>query len=111
MAHSVLTLFVTLLAVLASVLYSPVQRVLTVFGVYRNASLTSSAQNIYTIPDTLQCEDVHYYAPGNVLFAACEDSVLQRFRWFPPLVMLDGPADSTGSIHVIDPQVREYTYL
>ncbi|KAL3446772.1 serum paraoxonase/arylesterase family protein [Aspergillus insuetus] len=104
MAHSVLTLFVTLLAVLASVLYSPVQRVLTVFGVYRNASLTSSAQNIFTIPDTLQCEDVHYYAPGNILFAACEDSVLQRFQWFPPLVMLDGPADSTGSIHVIDPQ-------
>ncbi|KAL2836782.1 hypothetical protein BJY01DRAFT_238131 [Aspergillus pseudoustus] len=79
-------------------------RVLTVFGVYRNATLTSPAQNIYTIPDTLQCEDIHYYAPGDVLFAACEDSVLQRFRWFPPLVMLDGPADSTGSIHVINPQ-------
>ncbi|KAL2843788.1 hypothetical protein BJX68DRAFT_269965 [Aspergillus pseudodeflectus] len=104
MAHSVLSVFAILLAVLASVPYSPVQRVLTVFGVYRNAGWTSSAQDIYTIPDTLQCEDTHYYAPGNVLFAACEDSVLQRFRWFPPLVMLDGPADSTGSIHVIDPQ-------
>ncbi|KAJ0417170.1 hypothetical protein BJY00DRAFT_316128 [Aspergillus carlsbadensis] len=103
MAQSVFSVFVILLAVLASVLYSPVQRVLTVFGVYRNASL-ASAQNIYAIPDTLQCEDLHYYVPGNVLFAACEDSVLQRFRWFPPLVMLDGPANSTGSIHVIDPQ-------
>ncbi|KAL3458523.1 hypothetical protein BJX64DRAFT_292133 [Aspergillus heterothallicus] len=104
MAQSILSVFVILLGVLASVLYSPVQRVLSVFGVYRNATLTSSAHHIYTIPDTVQCEDVHYYAPGNVLFAACEDSVLPRFRWFPPLVLLDGPADSTGSIHVINPQ-------
>ncbi|KAL2816313.1 hypothetical protein BJX63DRAFT_420048 [Aspergillus granulosus] len=104
MARPALSVVVILLAILASVLYNPVQRMLTVVGVYRNATLQLSARTIHAIPDTLQCEDVHYYAPGNVIFAACEDSVLQRFRWFPPLVMLDGPADSTGSIHVIDPQ-------
>ncbi|KAL4861502.1 hypothetical protein BDV12DRAFT_64860 [Aspergillus spectabilis] len=104
MANSLFSLLFILVAALGPLLYSAINRELTVIGVYRSPILTSSSQETHAIPDTLQCEDLHYYAPGNLIFAACEDSILPRFRWFPPLGHLDGPPETTGSIHIIDPQ-------
>ncbi|KAL2823513.1 hypothetical protein BDW59DRAFT_163293 [Aspergillus cavernicola] len=104
MAFSLFPLSLILLAVLGPMIYNAIRHELTVVGIYRSRTFTSSAQGIHTIPDTLQCEDIHYYAPNNRIFAACEDSFLPRFRWFPPLVHLDVPPTSTGSIHVIDPR-------
>ncbi|KAH2656763.1 hypothetical protein KXV32_002166 [Aspergillus fumigatus] len=81
-----------LLAVLAATLYGPVYQQLTIMGV-------SSG-------------DLHYWQPTNKIFTACEDSVLPRFKWFPPLGNLEEPAvASTGSIHVIDPKIMKSTRL
>lgn len=96
-----------IVAVLFASLYGPVTRELKVLGAFRSASETTSSQSnpVHPIADTIHCEDLHYYQPAGQLFTACEDSIVPRFRWFPPLVNFDGPADTTGSIHVIDPQV------
>ncbi|KAF4253175.1 hypothetical protein KXX16_005288 [Aspergillus fumigatus] len=89
-----------LLAVLAATLYGPVYQQLTIVGGY------------HKIADTMQCEDLHYWQPTNKIFTACEDSVLPRFKWFPPLGNLEEPAvASTGSIHVIDPKTMKSTRL
>ncbi|KAL5334181.1 hypothetical protein BJX70DRAFT_402829 [Aspergillus crustosus] len=111
MAIPRLSLFLVLVAAFGPLVYNAVRRELTVLGVYRTPAATASSQEIYKIPDTLQCEDLHYYAPGNVIFTACEDSIIPRFRWFPPLVHLDGPPETTGSIHIIDPQTLQSTRL
>lgn len=63
-----------------------------------------------TIQDTTHCEDLHHYAPRNILFTACEDSDTIRFSWFPPLGVFDDPTLATkarGSIHVIDPETMK----
>ncbi|KAL4783931.1 hypothetical protein BJX76DRAFT_237297 [Aspergillus varians] len=111
MAISLLSLSLILVAALGPLVYNSVHHHLTVFGVYRSPAFASSSEGIHTISDTLQCEDMHYYAPGGLLFAACEDAVLPRFQWFPPLVHLDRPPQSPGSIHVIDPQTLQSTRL
>ncbi|KAL2862949.1 serum paraoxonase/arylesterase family protein [Aspergillus lucknowensis] len=112
MAQSSLSLFLILSAILISLLCRSVQRGLTVIGVYQGPVVASSAaQRIYAIPDTVHCEDIHYYAPGDILFTACEDSVQQRFRWFPPLALLDGPVETTGSIRIINPQTKVSSQL
>jgi hypothetical protein len=66
---------------------------------------------IIAIPDTVHCEDLHYYAPSGTLFTACEDNADTRFKWFPGLANFDDPelaSKSRGSIHVIDPKVSTY---
>ncbi|RAL06885.1 serum paraoxonase/arylesterase family protein [Aspergillus homomorphus CBS 101889] len=87
-------------------LYGPVCHWLTVLGVFRAAAdvVTAEAQKIHKIEDTMQCEDMHYHQPSGYIFTACEDSFLPRFKWFPPLGNLEGPAPSTGSFHLIDPK-------
>ncbi|PYI10461.1 serum paraoxonase/arylesterase family protein [Aspergillus sclerotiicarbonarius CBS 121057] len=101
------------LAVLVASLYGPVVRELTVLGVFRSATGAVSHQGapMHTIADTIHCEDLHYYRPAGQLFTACEDSVLPRFQWFPPVVTFKGPADTTGSIHVIDPKTMKSSRL
>lgn len=106
MAISMFSLFLVLVAAAGPLLYNAVRHHLTVLGVYRSPTFVSSNQDIHKIPDTLQCEDIHYYTPGKLIFAACEDSVLPRFQWFPPLDHLDKPPETPGSIHIIDPQVN-----
>ncbi|GKZ80952.1 hypothetical protein AnigIFM56816_005462 [Aspergillus niger] len=102
-----------IVAVLFASLYGPVTRELKVLGAFRSASETTSSQSnpVHPIADTIHCEDLHYYQPAGQLFTACEDSIVPRFRWFPPLVNFDGPADTKGSIHVIDPQTLKSTRL
>ncbi|KAL4945310.1 hypothetical protein BDV06DRAFT_39594 [Aspergillus oleicola] len=104
MAPSLFSISLVLAAVVGPYLYNAINHHLTVFGVYRRADFVSSSEGIHAIEDTMQCEDIHYYAPGNVIFAACEDSILPRFAWFPPLGHFDKLPDTTGSIHIIDPQ-------
>lgn len=96
---------------LAAYLYGPpTQRAMVRMGVFRE--LTSSPlgdpADLVIIKDTVQCEDLHYYAPANTIFTACEDVYETRFKWFPPLGFF-GAADvawnSKGSIHTIDPEV------
>ncbi|KAL5043424.1 hypothetical protein BDW71DRAFT_120308 [Aspergillus fruticulosus] len=104
MIISLLSVPLIVVAVFGPLLYNKVTHQLTVFGVYRSPIFAYFSHGIHTISDTMQCEDIHYYAPGNGIFAACEDSVLPRFEWFPPLGHLDTPPETAGSIHIIDPQ-------
>lgn len=102
------SLHIALLAVLAATLYGPVSRQLTVLGVFRHPTplVIVEGQGYHKIADTMQCEDLHYWQPTNKIFTACEDSVLPRFKWFPPLANFELPAVTpTGSIHVVDPKV------
>lgn len=101
-----------ILPIIFAYVYGPsLYRGVTVLGVLRKPdnTLVANSADIVTIEDTTHCEDLHYHAPSNSLFTACEDSVDTRFVWFPPLGTFDDPAvgqGSRGSIHVIDPQVR-----
>ncbi|RHZ70566.1 hypothetical protein CDV55_108501 [Aspergillus turcosus] len=108
------SLHIALLAVLAATLYGPVSRQLTVLGVFRHPTplVIVEGQGYHKIADTMQCEDLHYWQPTNKIFTACEDSVLPRFKWFPPLANFELPAVTpTGSIHVIDPKTMKSTRL
>ncbi|KAB8254247.1 hypothetical protein BDV32DRAFT_18999 [Aspergillus pseudonomiae] len=103
-----------ILTILVATFYGPVYRQLTVLGVLRKATdevRLAEQQAFHRIEDTMQCEDLHYYMPSHKIFTACEDSVLPRFKWFPPLGNFEGPVDSTGSIHVIDPRTMKSTRL
>ncbi|KAL4907638.1 hypothetical protein BDW74DRAFT_175421 [Aspergillus multicolor] len=111
MAISLFSVPLLVVAVLGPLLYNKINHQLTVFGVYRSPVFTSSSYGIHAIEDTQQCEDMHYYAPRNVIFAACEDSVLPRFEWFPPLGHLDTFSETTGSIHIIDPKTLKSSRL
>ncbi|KAL2256358.1 hypothetical protein VTK26DRAFT_1789 [Humicola hyalothermophila] len=65
---------------------------------------------VVVIPDTVQCEDLHYHAQSGTIFTACEDNFENRFKWFPPLANFDNPeaaSKSQGSIHVIDPKTLQ----
>jgi len=95
------------LAVLISVLYGPLQHSLLVAGVFRTLTSTPLAPvDIVRIPDTIHCEDLHYYEPAHLLFTACEDNAATRGHWFPPLGIFTTPEKITGgSLHVIDPEV------
>ncbi|KAL4962238.1 serum paraoxonase/arylesterase family protein [Aspergillus stella-maris] len=104
MAISVFSLTLVALAVVGPYFYNAINHHLTVLGVHRSPDFVSSGEGIHKIEDTMQCEDIHYYSPGNVIFAACEDSILPRFAWFPPLGHFDKLPDTTGSIHIIGPQ-------
>lgn len=96
---------------LAAYLYGPpTQRALTKLGVYRELTSSSLADpaDLVVIPDTVQCEDLHYHAPSHTLFTACEDVYDTRFQWFPPLGLFDAPDlawKAQGSLHTIDPEV------
>ncbi|KAF7553149.1 hypothetical protein G7046_g7181 [Stylonectria norvegica] len=92
------------------------QRPLAVLGVFRTPvpTVQANADDFIFIDDTVHCEDVHYYEPTNVLFAACEDSPENRFLWFPPLGMFQAPeiaVKTQGSIHVIDVATKKSTRL
>ncbi|KAL4894318.1 hypothetical protein BDV59DRAFT_192656 [Aspergillus ambiguus] len=105
-------LTLALLAVLVATLYGPVSRGLTVLGVWRPSNLTVAQQVPFQkVADTIHCEDLHYHEPSGLIFTACEDSVETRFKWFPPLGNVDGPATTTGSIHVIQPETMKSTRL
>jgi hypothetical protein len=100
-------------ALLAYFLYSigpDLQRAVVVLGVFRKyPTATISKDELVIIPDTVNCEDLHYHAPSGTIFTACEDDADVRFRWFPPLANFDDAelaGRSQGSIHVIDPKVR-----
>lgn len=104
-------LSVAALAAISAYIVPPIRHELKVLGVGRavTASTIPNAIDYVKIEDTTHCEDLHYYAPANLLFTACEDNPHTRFDWFPPLGSFDPPADGTqGSIHVIDPEVRVY---
>ncbi|KAL2268917.1 hypothetical protein VTJ83DRAFT_3763 [Remersonia thermophila] len=111
-AAAMRSLTVSLLgALLAYLLYSVgphLQRAVVVLGVFRKYPPGAVAEGQVTvIPDTVHCEDLHYYAPSGTIFTACEDDASVRFRWFPPLANFDDPelgGRSQGSIHVIDPK-------
>lgn len=94
----------------ASLFGDEMQRTLTKIGYFREltSSPLSDPADLVVINDTVQCEDLHYFAPANTLFTACDDVYETRFKWFPPLGFFDDPAlawKSTGSIHTIDPEV------
>ncbi|RGP64329.1 serum paraoxonase arylesterase 2 [Fusarium longipes] len=92
---------------LGLLLARPVNRLTTVFGVFRQPANTIVEDgNFVTIEDTMLCEDLHLYKPSGLLYTACEDSYESRFSWFPGLGVLHDPltgSKARGSIHVIDP--------
>ncbi|KAF3761621.1 serum paraoxonase/arylesterase family protein [Cryphonectria parasitica EP155] len=91
---------------------SATQGVLTKLGVFRPLASTplTHSEDLVRIGDTTHCEDLHYYAPANILFTACEDVSATRFKWFPPLAFFDDASvawNARGSIHIIDPETKE----
>ncbi|CAD0106987.1 unnamed protein product [Aureobasidium uvarum] len=102
-------LSVAALAALSAYVFPPIAHELKVVGLGRSVPV-STIQNVgdfVRIDDTTHCEDLHYYAPANLLFTACEDRHT-RFGWFPPLGSFEPPEDGTqGSIHVVDPETMK----
>jgi hypothetical protein len=104
---------VAALAALSSYIAPSIRHELKVLGVGRSVSVSTIANAVdyVKIEDTTHCEDLHYYAPANLLFTACEDRHT-RFGWFPPLGNFEPPQDGIqGSIHVIDPEVCFLLFL
>lgn len=90
--------------------YTPVVQYFTVQGILRTptpAARLATDPSFVKIKDTVVCEDLHYYEPAGKIFTACEDSYASRFEWFPPLGNMEGAGDTVGSLHVIDPKVRD----
>ncbi|XHG09220.1 hypothetical protein AWENTII_012296 [Aspergillus wentii] len=102
-----------IVAVLVATLYRPVSWRLTMTGIFNKPAkmMLVEGQNLFKIEDTIHCEDLHHYKPANKLFTACEDSIVPRFEWFPPLALFKKPTETTGSIHVIDPKTLKSTRL
>ncbi|KAI5248727.1 serum paraoxonase/arylesterase family protein [Aureobasidium subglaciale] len=97
------------LAALSAYIIPPIRHEFKVIGVGRPAitSTIANAADYVKIEDTTHCEDLHHYAPANLLFTACEDRHT-RFSWFPPLGSFEPPTDGTqGSIHVVDPKTMK----
>ncbi|KAL4924682.1 serum paraoxonase/arylesterase family protein [Aspergillus undulatus] len=111
MVISLFSVSLVVATVIGPLFYNAITHQLTVLGIYRSVTFASSSQGIHIIHDTQQCEDIHYYAPGNLLFAACEDSIQPRFEWFPPLGHLDKQPETIGSIHTIDAHTLRSTRL
>ncbi|KAA8645489.1 hypothetical protein EYZ11_009118 [Aspergillus tanneri] len=104
----------TILCALLARFYGPVTHYFTVLGAFRapnHAVRLATTPSFVKIEDTVQCEDMHYYPPTRKIFTACEDSFASRFQWFPALGHFDGPGDSVGSLHVIDPQNFEGPFV
>lgn len=97
------------LTALVAWLAGPLYRQLTVLGVFREKlskdRVYTEGANLFTIEDTMQCEDLHYYPLSGQLFTACEDSMEPRYEWFPPMTNFKKPSTATGSIHVVNPEV------
>jgi hypothetical protein len=94
---------VAALAALSSYITPSIRHELKVLGVGRTVPV--STIDYVKIQDTIHCEDLHYYAPANLLFTACEDRYT-RFGWFPPLGNFEPPKGGVqGSFHVVDPEV------
>ncbi|CAK7216688.1 hypothetical protein SCUCBS95973_002891 [Sporothrix curviconia] len=105
----------TLVLAFAYLVGPPAYRSLTVLGYWRQPVNTPvAAEDFIVIDDTVHCEDLHYHAPSNTLFTACEDHLDTRFAWFPPLGLFDDPAivqKNRGSLHTIDPKTFKSTRL
>ncbi|KAL2670086.1 hypothetical protein Neosp_014967 [[Neocosmospora] mangrovei] len=87
-------------------------RFVKVLGFFRekNSTIVQDPSHLILIDDTIQCEDIHFEEQSGKLFLACEDSYEGRFEWFPPLANFHDPslaAKSTGSIHVVDPELKQ----
>ncbi|RSL55387.1 hypothetical protein CEP54_009419 [Fusarium duplospermum] len=105
-----------LIVLVLSVLCLPYTRSLTrlvrVLGFFRekNSTIVQDPSHLIFINDTIQCEDIHFEEESGKIFLACEDSYEGRFEWFPPLANFHNPslaAESTGSIHVVDPESKK----
>lgn len=98
-----------LVAIIIALIAGPVTHVAKITGLLLTPSptLLGEGEGPIYIEDTIHCEDVHHHRPANLLFVACEDSKTTRFGWFPPLANFARPPTSPGSIHVVDPKVRE----
>ncbi|OIW30691.1 serum paraoxonase/arylesterase family protein [Coniochaeta ligniaria NRRL 30616] len=109
------TVLVGLLSVLLAgptIYNADLPRTVRVLGMFRQPANTAIVEtsNFVVIADTPHCEDLHFHAPNNLLFTACEGNEETRFSWFPPLVNFDDPSvtlKSRGAIHVIDPKTMK----
>lgn len=96
---------------LAAYLYGPpTYGLLTTLGVFRELASTplDNPADFIQIKDTEQCEDLHYYAPANTIFTACDDDSGARYNWFPPIAHYGDASVAwkiKGSIHTINPNV------
>ncbi|KAL2889970.1 Serum paraoxonase/arylesterase 2 [Ceratocystis lukuohia] len=104
-------------AVIISLKVRPaLERSCQVGGIWRtvNSSLVYRDDDLVYIPDTIQCEDLHFHQPSGLIFTACQDNHHSRLSWFPPLSNFDDPIqamDTQGSIHVINPETFTSTRL
>ncbi len=84
-------------------------------GIFRTPQNTPvEPENLMVIEGTAHCEDLHYNAASNRLFAACEGPSSRRHSWFPPMAIFDDPVAAMGaggSLHVINPEVKAPRFL
>lgn len=115
MANTVgkLALYIGILAIPLGFLYNAyfpvVQRTITVFGIHRQpaAVKVASSGDMVLLENTMHCEDLHYYAPTHELYTACEDSLVTRFSWFPPLTEFNASviSQARAGLFIINPDV------
>lgn len=105
MAIRILAITAILIALIAQPLYERI----VVLGFFRTPVPTvikNAETDLKKIPNTRFYEDVHYYAPGDVIFTSCEDDTEARFSWFPAGDNFKAPEKAgKGSLKVIDPKV------
>ncbi len=66
-------------------------------GIFRTPQNTPvEPENLMVIEGTAHCEDLHYNAASNRLFAACEGPSSRRHSWFPPMAIFDDPVAAMG---------------
>ncbi|KAI5290738.1 hypothetical protein KEM54_000610 [Ascosphaera aggregata] len=102
MALRTLAIAAIILALIARPLYDQI----IVLGFFRTPTqygIRNPLTDVKKIDNVRYCEDVHYYAPGNVIFTSCEDDPDVRFLWFPAAGVLKMPAAAgVGSLKAID---------
>jgi hypothetical protein len=96
---------VVCIAYVAQALYG---RLLTLGIIPPTAHVLVKGSEYHLIPDTINCEDLHYHPGSGLLYAACQDKPrVDGQTWFPPLARFDVEAGwaSRGGLVVVDPKV------
>lgn len=67
-------------------MHNPLTLRMEVLGLRRPQSSIANihGEDLRVIPNTHYCEDLHYHSPSNLLFAASEPNIENRWIWFPP---------------------------
>ena len=75
-------------------------------GPYRSAHSFAVDDEIFTLPELIQCEDLEYLPELGKILTACQGDHSLRYSWFPGVGNLHGAEDvervPDGGLYVID---------